>query len=61
METINLAAEYKAQIKRLQQERDLYRERAIDEVADHHKDATRTTATLDVDMEVMRHLQGVRS
>jgi len=59
MEKINLAAEYKAQIRRLQIERDLYRERAIDEVADHHKNATRLTATFDVDQEVMRHLTGV--
>lgn len=60
METINLAAEYKTEIRRLQQERDLYRQRAIDEVASHHKTATRETATLDVDMEVLRHLKGVR-
>ena len=43
----------------MQKERDLYRARAIDEVAAHHKDATQTTATFDVDLEVRRHMQGV--
>ena len=40
-------------------ERDLYRARAIDEVQSHHKDATRQVATIDVDLEVKRHMKGV--
>lgn len=44
------------ELRRLQMERDLYRARAIDEVADHHKGATRIEATFDVDQEVRRHL-----
>lgn len=57
MEKINVVAEYQAEFKRLRKERDLYRARAIDEVAGHHEGATHQTATFDVDQEVMRHLQ----
>lgn len=48
------------ELRRLQIERDLYRARAIDEVADHHKGASRLEATFDVDQEVQRHIQGGR-
>lgn len=44
------------QVKRALLERELYRARAIDEVAAHHKDATAHTATFDVDLEVHRQL-----
>ncbi len=44
---------------KLKMERDLYRQRAIDEVADHRL-ASRQAATFDVDLEVERHTQGVR-
>ncbi len=58
---MNIVQEYKDEIKKLQQERDLYRARAIDEVIEHHDGATRQIAALDVDLEVMKHLQGVPS
>lgn len=56
---INVIQEFKDEIRRLEHQRDLYRARAIDEVADHHN-TDRTQAAFDVDAEVMRHLQGVR-
>lgn len=49
--------EYKEEIKRLRIERDLYRQRAIDELMERRSFYhTRETATLDVDQEVMRLL-----
>lgn len=58
MNLTTILQEYKDEIRRLRLERDLYRERAIDEVADHHQGATRETATFDVDLEMMRNLTG---
>lgn len=40
-------------------EKELLRQRAIDEVTDHHVGADRKIAALDVDMEVKRHMKGV--
>lgn len=52
-------AEDRARSHKIQMERNLYRQRAIDEVADHHK-TTQTMAALDVDTEVHQHIRGVK-
>lgn len=48
-------------LRRAEQERDFYRQRAIDEVVAHHKDATRQMAEMDVDLDVRRNLFGERT
>lgn len=46
------------ELSRARKERDLYRARLIDEIADHHN-VSRQLATLDADVEVRRHMDGV--